>query len=354
MALRHLISIETLTMDEWNDLYRLARDIMERPGDYSDACRGKVMATLFFEPSTRTNFSFQAAMMRLGGSVFGFSNPSATSASKGETLMDTIRMCSGYSDLIVVRSPYEGSALAASMYSEVPVINAGDGAHMHPTQTLADLTTITSLRGSVDGLQVGICGDLKNGRTVHSLILGLSKFKNITYYLISPRELALPNYMLTFLKQSGQKFIEITNLESALPQLDVLYMTRIQRERFEDPAEYERNKGIYVLTAQKMELAKKDMLVMHPLPRVDEIATDVDADPRAAYFRQARYGMFVRMALIMTLSALPREPENPPRVKEKGLCRNPKCITRFEPELPALFRGEGEERRCSYCDAEIS
>ncbi len=353
MALRHFISIDSLSMDEWKKLYDLTCDIMAHPGDYANACDGKVMASLFYEPSTRTSFSFQAAMMRLGGSVFGFSDPSATSTAKGETLMDTVRMCSGYSDVIVVRSPYEGSALAASMYSEVPVINAGDGVHMHPTQTLADLTTITNLKGGVDGLQVGICGDLKNGRTVHSLILGLSKFKNITYYLISPRELALPNYMLTFLKQSGQKFIEITNLESALPQLDVLYMTRVQKERFASIEDYERNKGVYVLTSSKLSLAKKDMLVMHPLPRVDEIATDVDTDPRAVYFKQARYGMFVRMALLMTLSALPREAEKPPIPEAKAMCHNPKCITKFEPALPVLFTGEGEERRCSYCDGEI-
>lgn len=353
MALRHLINIGSLTMDEWQKLYSLACDIMAHPGDYSDACRGKVMASLFFEPSTRTNFSFQAAMMRLGGSVFGFSDPTATSTAKGETLMDTVRMCSGYSDVIVVRSPNEGAALAASMYSEIPVINAGDGVHMHPTQTLADLTTITNLRGGVDGLQVGICGDLKNGRTVHSLILGLSKFKNITYYLISPRELALPYYMLQFLKQSGQKFIEITNLESALPQLDVLYMTRVQKERFASIEDYERNKGVYVLTSAKMKLAKKDMLVMHPLPRVDEIATDVDTDPRAVYFQQARYGMFVRMALLMTLSSMPREKELPPAQSSNLVCPNPRCITKYEPALPSLVIHENGETRCSYCDREI-
>lgn len=353
MELRHLIGIDMLSLEEWKELYGLCCDIMERPSHYADACRGKVMASLFFEPSTRTNFSFQTAIMRLGGSVFGLSDPNATSTAKGETLMDTLRMCSAYSDTVVVRSPYEGAALAASLYSEVPVINAGDGAHMHPTQTLTDLVTITRLRGSIGGIKVGICGDLKNGRTVHSLIQGLSKFPDVKYYLISPRELALPGYMLSYLKTSGQWFIEVTNLESTLPQLDVLYMTRIQKERCINQEEYERNKGVYILTSRKLKLAKKDMLIMHPLPRVDEISLDVDSDPRAVYFEQARNGMFIRMALLLKLMYMDRIPAPPPKSTTKLVCSAEKCITKFEPALPKLSIMRDEALRCLYCDREL-
>ena len=223
------------------------------------------MASLFYEPSTRTNFSFQTAMLRLGGTVFGFADPKSSSAAKGENLKDTIKMVAGYADVVVMRTPWEGAAKAASLYSEVPVINAGDGGHMHPTQTTTDLTTITRLRGSVDGLSVGLCGDLKNGRTVHSLIKALAKFKDIRFFLIAPRELAIPDYIRSFMVENGMPFTEVTGLEAVIPQLDVLYMTRIQRERFVDPLEYERNKGVYVLTRRKLERAKENMLVMHPL-----------------------------------------------------------------------------------------
>ena len=274
---------------------------MDHPADFMDACRGRVMASLFYEPSTRTNFSFQTAMMRLGGSVFGFADPNSSSVSKGESIKDTVKMVSNYADVVVMRTPWEGSAKAASLYSNVPVVNAGDGGHMHPTQTMADLTTITRLRGGVDGLCVGLCGDLKNGRTVHSLIKAMAKFNGIKFFLISPRELAVPDYMRAFMREHEMWFTEVTGLEAVIPQLDVLYMTRIQKERFVDPLEYERNKGIYVLTRRKLERARPDMLVMHPLPRVDEITVDVDDDPRAAYFRQAKFGRFVRMALILKM-----------------------------------------------------
>ena len=300
--MRHLIDFGDLTRQEWDGLYARASQIMDRPEDFLEVCRGRVMASVFYEPSTRTNFSFQAAMLRLGGTVFGFADPKSSSAAKGESLKDTVKMVSGYADVVVMRTPWEGSAKAASLYSDVPVINAGDGGHMHPTQTMADLTAITRLLGRADGLSIGLCGDLKNGRTVHSLIKAMAKFENIRFFLISPRELAIPGYMRAFLQERGMGFTEVTGLEAVIPQLDVLYMTRIQKERFVDPLEYERNKGVYVLTRRKLERAKEKMLVMHPLPRVDEIAVDVDDDPRAAYFRQARYGMFARMALLADLA----------------------------------------------------
>ncbi len=351
--LRHLISIDAISLKQWDELYGLCRDIIINPQEYASSCRGKVMASLFYEPSTRTSFSFQAAMMRLGGSVFGFSDPGASSVSKGETLMDTVRICSAYADVIVMRTPWEGSALAASLYSEVPVVNAGDGGHMHPTQTLTDLTTICQKRGKIEGLNVGLCGDLKNGRTVHSLILALSKFPNISFYLISPRDLAAPDYILSHLKEKKQKYIEVTSLEASLPQLDILYMTRIQKERFTDPLEYERNKGVYVLTKRKLERAKKDLLVMHPLPRVDEIAIDVDTDPRAVYFEQARYGMYIRMALLLTMCSMPRLSPPAYETGKGAVCKNARCITQTEQYLPALTRIAGERRQCLFCDKEI-
>ncbi|WP_073080284.1 aspartate carbamoyltransferase [Sporobacter termitidis] len=350
--MRHLISIEDVSVSWWDELYRQCCDIIARPGDYSLSCSGRVLATLFFEPSTRTNFSFQSAMMRLGGSVFGFSEPGATSTAKGETLADTVRMMSSYADAIVIRSPYEGAAMAASLYSEVPIINAGDGGHFHPTQTLADLTTISQKRGAVGNLNIGLCGDLLNGRTVHSLVLALSKFPNINYFLISPRELSIPDYMLTHLKNQNQKYIEITSLESTLPQLDILYMTRIQRERFADPKDYDRLKNVYILNRRKLMAAKEECLVMHPLPRLDEIARDVDDDPRAAYFEQARYGMFIRMALLLQMTHLERVAPGPAVSNTALRCTNPKCITATETYLPALAR-ESDRESCAYCDKKM-
>ena len=318
-----------------------------------DVCRGKVMASLFYEPSTRTNFSFQTAMLRLGGQVFGFADPKSSSAAKGESLKDTIKMVSGYADVIVMRTPWEGAAKAASLYSDVPVVNAGDGGHMHPTQTTADLTTITRLRGAVDGLNVGLCGDLKNGRTVHSLIKAMEKFRNIRFFLIAPRDLAVPEYLRQFMRDHDMPFIEVTGLEPVIPQLDVLYMTRIQRERFIDPLEYERNKGIYILTRSKLSRAKENLLVMHPLPRVDEIAVDVDDDPRAVYFQQARYGMFARMALLADLANQPRMMPAPVETGRGPACRNPRCITQTERYLPALVKQNGGVDCCAFCDAPL-
>lgn len=351
--MRHLIDFGDLAREEWDELYQRADKIITAPEQYIDACRGKVAASLFYEPSTRTNFSFQTAMLRLGGTVFGFADPKSSSAAKGESLKDTIKMVSGYADVIVMRTPWEGAAKAASLYSDVPVINAGDGGHMHPTQTTADLTTITRLRGSVDGMTIGLCGDLKNGRTVHSLIKALAKFKDIRFYLIAPRELAIPDYLRQFMKANNMPFTEVTGLESVIPQLDVLYMTRIQRERFVDPLEYERNKGIYVLTRKKLERAKPDMMVLHPLPRVDEIANDVDDDPRAAYFKQARFGMFARMALLMDLANQPRIQPEPVAIGTKPVCHNPNCITQTEHYLPPLVKKNGGVDCCAFCDAAL-
>ncbi len=351
--MRHLIDFGDLSRQEWEELYARASDIIDHPKAYMDACRGRLMASLFFEPSTRTNFSFQAAMMRVGGSVFGFADPRSTSTSKGETLKDTIKMVSGYADVIVMRSPREGAAKAASLYSHVPVINAGDGGHMHPTQTTADLTTITRLRGGVDGLSIGFCGDLKYGRTVHSLIKALAKFDNIKLYLISPRDLAIPEYMRGFMRDHGMWNVEVTGLEPVIPQLDVLYMTRVQRERFVDPMEYERNKGIYILNRAKLDRARKDLLVMHPLPRVDEITVDVDDDPRAVYFDQARYGMFARMSLLADLANQERMDPGAVEIGTRPVCHNPNCITQQELYLPPLVKKNGGVDCCAFCDAAL-
>ena len=352
--MRHLIDFGDLPREEWDELYTRASAIIDNPGKFIDVCRGKVSANLFYEPSTRTNFSFQTAMLRLGGTVFGFADPNSSSVAKGETLKDTIKMVSGYADVIVMRTPWEGAAKAASLYSHVPVVNAGDGGHMHPTQTMADLTTMTRLLGGVDGLALGLCGDLKNGRTVHSLIKAMAKFQNIQFFLISPRELAIPDYMRAFMRENGMRFTEVTGLEAVIPQLDVLYMTRIQKERFVDPLEYERNKGIYILTRRKLERAKKTMLVMHPLPRVDEITVDVDDDPRAVYFQQARYGMFARMALLERLALQPRQ-ETVPSVEigTRPVCSNPRCITQTQPYLPPLVKKIGGVDCCGFCDAAL-
>ena len=350
---RNIIDITDLTVEEIDQLIATAEDIIANPAKYQSACAHKQLATLFFEPSTRTRLSFESAMLALGGSTLGFSEASSSSTAKGETLKDTIKMVSGYADVVVMRNPKEGAAKAASLYSDVPVINAGDGGHMHPTQTTADLTTITRLRGKVDGLSVGLCGDLKNGRTVHSLIKALAKFEGIKFFLIAPRELAVPEYMRAFMREHGMWFTEVTGLEAVIPQLDVLYMTRIQRERFVDPLEYERCKGVYVLTRRKLDRAKKELLVMHPLPRVDEIAIDVDDDPRAVYFEQARYGMYARMALLTDLANQEREKPEPVEIGVKPVCSNPNCITQTEHYLPPLVKQNGGVDCCAYCDKEL-
>ena len=293
MKNKHLISPMDFSKEELNEIFELAEKFISNPKEFSHICDGKILATLFYEPSTRTRFSFEAAMMRLGGKILGFSEPNSTSSAKGETLADTIRMVSIYSDIIAMRHPKEGAAKVASMYSSVPVINAGDGGHQHPTQTL---------KGKLEGHTIGICGDLKNGRTVQSLIMAMSRYKDVKFILISPKELVIPEYIKEeVLKRNNIYFKEVENIEEVIEELDILYMTRIQKERFFNEEEYLRLRDCYVLDNEKMKRAKSNMIVMHPLPRINEIATEVDNDCRAVYFKQAEYGMYVRMALIVKL-----------------------------------------------------
>ena len=300
--MKHLLSPLDLSVDELDELLNLASDIAANPAKYSECCHGKKLATLFYEPSTRTRLSFETAMLNIGGSVIGFSSADSSSASKGESVSDTIRVISCFADICAMRHPKEGAPLVASMHSSIPVINAGDGGHQHPTQTLADLMTIKELKGGFDNLTIGLCGDLKFGRTVHSLIESLVRYNNVKFVLISPKELQVPSYIRNdVLRASGNEFEEVERLEDAIPKLDILYMTRVQKERFFNEEEYMRMKGYYILDKAKMELAKDDMIVLHPLPRVNEISVEVDDDPRACYFKQVKYGMYMRMALILKL-----------------------------------------------------
>ena len=300
--MKHLMSPLDFSVDELEKLFVLARDIEKNPAKYAHACNGRILATCFYEPSTRTRLSFESAMLRLGGEVLGFSEAASSSAAKGESVSDTIRMISCYADICAMRHPKEGAPLVASLHSSIPVINAGDGGHQHPTQTLTDLMTIRSLLGRLDNMTVGLCGDLKFGRTVHSLINALVRYPNVKFVLISPPELRVPEYIREdVLKAGNLEFAEVGNLDDAMPDLDILYMTRVQRERFFNEEDYIRLKDCYILDKAKMKLAKEHMFVLHPLPRVNEISVEVDSDPRAAYFRQVQYGVYVRMALIMTL-----------------------------------------------------
>ena len=300
--MRHLMSPLDFSVEELDKLMDLANDIEANPEKYAHACEGKKLATLFYEPSTRTRLSHEAAMLNLGGSVLGFSSADSSSAAKGESVSDTIRTISCYADICAMRHPKEGAPMVAAKHSSIPVINAGDGGHQHPTQTLKDLLTIRSLKGHLDNMTIGLCGDLKFGRTVHSLIHALVRYPGIRFVLISPEELRLPSYIRSdVLDRQNIPYEEVVRLEDALPKLDLLYMTRVQRERFFNEEDYVRMKDFYILDAKKMELAPKDMYVLHPLPRVNEISTEVDSDPRAAYFRQVQYGVYIRMALILTL-----------------------------------------------------
>ena len=302
--MRHLMSPLDFSTEELDLLFRLAEDIRKNPAKYAHACHGKILATCFYEPSTRTRLSFESAMTRLGGRVIGFSDAASSSASKGESVSDTIRIISCYADICAMRHPKEGAPMVAAEKSLIPVINAGDGGHQHPTQTLTDLLTIHSLKGRLGGFTIGLCGDLKFGRTVHSLIKALVRYHDIKFVFISPEELRVPDYITDLLKSRNIPYEEVIRLERVMPQLDLLYMTRVQKERFFNEEDYVRLKDFYILNADKMALAKKDMLVLHPLPRVNEISVEVDEDPRAAYFRQAQYGVYVRMALILTLLEL--------------------------------------------------
>ncbi|MFQ9515188.1 MAG: aspartate carbamoyltransferase [Eubacterium sp.] len=299
--MRHLISPLDFTVKELDDLLNLASDIERNPEKYKEACKGKKIATLFYEPSTRTRLSFESAMINLGGSVLGFSEASSSSAAKGESVSDTIRIISCYADICAMRHPKEGAALVAANKSSIPVINAGDGGHQHPTQTLTDLMTIKSLKGRLDHVTIGLCGDLKFGRTVHSLINALLRYENVKFVLISPTELRVPEYIIENIKNAGAEYVEVTKLEDVIGDLDLLYMTRVQRERFFNEEDYIRLKDSFILDKKKMSMAKEDMLVLHPLPRVNEISVEVDEDPRAVYFKQVQYGVYVRMALILTL-----------------------------------------------------
>ena len=349
--MRNLIDILDLTCEEIDELIALANDIIDNPENYNEACRGKILGTLFFEPSTRTRLSFTSAMMSLGGNVLGFSSAANSSISKGETVADTIRMVSAYSDIIAMRHPKEGAPIIAKTVSRVPIINAGDGGHFHPTQTLTDLITIKRKLGRFDNLTVGICGDLKYGRTVHSLIAAMSRYENVKFIFISPDELKMPEYVTEELKGKCE-YLETKNLEEAIPALDVLYMTRIQEERFPSLDDYERLKDSYELTREKLSGAKKTLAVMHPLPRVTEINVDVDEDERCAYFDQAAFGRYIRMALIIKLLSDKTKTQAMSLGEENGnlICKNPLCITGVERGIKHLFKNG----KCAYCDQTAS
>ena len=357
--MRSLIDIVDFSVEELYELLDTAVDISEHPEKYWDACAHKKLATLFFEPSTRTRLSFEAAMLELGGTVLGFSEAGSSSAAKGESVADTAKTVSCYADIIAMRHPKEGAPYVAARAATVPVINAGDGGHCHPTQTLADLLTIYRELGRLDNLTIGCCGDLKYGRTVHSLIAAMGRYSNIKVVLISPEELRIPKYVkYEVLDKYGMEYEETTSLEEAMPKLDMLYMTRIQRERFDSYDEYERLKDSYVLTAEKMNLAKETMRVLHPLPRVNEISVKVDDDPRAAYFRQALNGKYMRMALILKLLKEAEQGMQMPPVGEvvvnELICDNPRCISSNEQELDHMFKCVDKEHgiyRCIYCEA---
>lgn len=354
--MRSLIDIVDFSVEELDELIKTACDIIDNPAKYSEKCKGKKLATLFFEPSTRTRLSFEAAMLELGGSVIGFSEANSSSASKGESVADTAKVISCYADIIAMRHPKEGAPYVASKNATIPVINAGDGAHCHPTQTLADLLTIFREKGRLDNITVGFCGDLKYGRTVHSLISALARYSGIKVVLISPDELKLPSYIKTdVLDKNNMQYVETASLENAMPELDVLYMTRVQRERFDDADEYERLKDSYILSVDKLENAKADLSILHPLPRVNEISVAVDKDPRACYFKQVLNGKFMRMALILKLlnDTKVEAKDTHELVINKIFCKNPKCITTTEQELDHVFKLSDKENgvyRCIYCE----
>ena len=359
--MHHLIDITDLSMPELQEILDLATDIIADRPAYSNRCKNKTLATLFYEPSTRTRLSFEAAMLELGGNVLGFSDASTSSVSKGESLADTIRVINSFADIIAMRHPNDGAPVVASRFTDIPVINSGDGSHCHPTQTLADLLTIKRELRRLDDLVIGLCGDLKFGRTVHSLTKAMMRFRNIRFIMIAPDELKMPDHILDELRNAGIPFIEVSDMESVMPQLDILYVTRVQRERFDDPAVYESLKDTYILDAEKLKSAKKEMAVLHPLPRVNEIAVDVDNDPRAAYFRQVQNGKFVRMALICKLlewqnkssvnSQLAGVIENPLNIR----CLNKRCISNSEnvAQLVRPVDGQPGLYRCAYCESLI-
>ena len=355
MGNKNLIDLEAMSVEQIEKLVKKAKKIMQSPADYRHACDGKILATLFYEPSTRTQMSFQTAMLKLGGRTIGFDNPMNSSVAKGENLKDTISVISGYADIIAIRHPTEGTAMAASLYSEVPVINCGDGGHLHPTQTLTDIVTLSCEKGRLDNLRIGVCGDLLNGRTVHSLIKALSKYENNSFVLISTPELSVPLYIIDILEKHHCQYKISNSLADAVKDLDMLYMTRIQRDRFRTPEEYETQKNVFVLDREKLANAKEDMIILHPLPRVNEITVDIDDDPRALYFKQAQYGMYGRMALILLLlqdeDFILRERET---TVSEHRCKNPKCITQSEDYLPNLSYEKLGMQMCGFCDKRIN
>ncbi len=352
--MRNLLDITDLTVEELDGLIATGEQIIENPAYFSQKCEGKKIATLFFEPSTRTRLSFEAAMIELGGQVLGFESAATSSASKGESIRDTVRVVSNYADIIAMRTPQEGAAYVAAEYTDVPVINAGDGGHTHPTQTLADLLTIHREIGRLNNVTVGLCGDLKYGRTVHSLIKAMLRYEGTRFVLISPKELALPDYMTDILKKSGAEVLITEDMEEYMSQIDVLYMTRVQKERFADPSGYGYAEDKFILTPEKLVSAKKEMRVLHPLPRVNEITFDVDNDERAAYFRQTNNGKIMRMALILKLLEDRDKPDtvrHGERIPAK--CSNPKCITNTESNVPGYaYHDDNGELACIYCDGE--
>lgn len=358
--MRHLIDPTDLSTQEVDEIINLALDIIDHRENYTEVCKGRKLATLFYEPSTRTRLSFTSAMMELGGNVLGFSDAMSSSVSKGETVADTTKVINCFADIIAMRHSVEGAPLVSALNSRTPVINAGDGSHSHPTQTLTDLLTIRRELGHIDNITIGFCGDLKFGRTVHSLIKALSRYKGINVILIAPEELKLPGYMKAEVcDKYGVPYREVESLEEVIDDLDILYMTRVQKERFLEEEDYERVKDCFVLTADKLKNAKPSMRILHPLPRVNEISTDVDADPRAAYFRQVENGKFVRMALILKLLEWADKeekhrdllPENV--IRGAHVCSNPKCICNTEPTVGSMFRpsADGNGLRCVYCES---
>lgn len=354
MYSKNLIDLEAMSTAQIDKLVKKAKKIMQSPADYRHACDGKILATLFYEPSTRTQMSFQTAMLKLGGRTIGFDNPMNSSVAKGENLKDTVSVISGYADIIAMRHPVEGTAMAASLYSDIPVINCGDGGHLHPTQTLTDIVTLSCEKGRLDNLKIGVCGDLLNGRTVHSLIKALVKYENNSFTLISTPELGVPLYIIDILEKHGCKYTISHSLADAVKDLDMLYMTRIQRERFKSEEDYLSQKDVFVLDKEKLANARDDMIILHPLPRVNEITVDIDDDPRALYFKQAQYGMFGRMALILLLL---QDEDFVLKVRDREICehrcKNPKCVTQTEEYLPNYSYEKLGMHMCDYCDKRI-
>lgn len=350
--MKHLIDLDNFSLNEINSIINKAIEIKKNPHKFSNVMHGKIIGTLFYEPSTRTQMSFQTAMLKLGGQVIGFNNPQNSSIAKGENFKDTIKIISGYADVVAIRHPLEGAAKAASLFADCPIINAGDGSHLHPTQTLTDLLTIAEQRNTLNGLTLGFCGDLKYGRTVHSLVKTMLRYKNNKFIFISTKELQIPKYIKSTIINSGNSYEEIFSLEDAINKLDVLYMTRIQKERFKSTQDYNMQKDVFKLTTNKLKNANPNMIILHPLPRVDEIDISVDDDPRALYFQQASNGVFVRMSLILHILSTQAN-KNVENLTLNESCGNESCIVNYEKYLPHYFKKDNNSYFCEYCSREI-